>query len=70
MKPQRPTKLPAAPLPFPNGGGLAVMASRTNKIKEQEIRVAEEQHKLKLAQIEAKHNSKPATTSTRKAKNG
>ena len=34
------------------------MASQINKIKEQEIRVAEEQHKLKLAQIEEKHKPK------------
>lgn len=53
-----PTKINPAPLPFPDGGGLATVASQSNKIKEQEIRVAEEQHKLKLAQIEAKHAPK------------
>ena len=50
------TKISPAPIKFPNGGGLPKMA--TNKIKEQEIRVAEEQHKLKLAQIEEKHKPK------------
>lgn len=32
--------------------------AKGNRIKEQEIRVAEEQHKLKLAQIEEKHKAK------------
>jgi hypothetical protein len=57
------TKIPPAPLAHPNGGGLQRVA--TNKVKEQEIRVAEEQHKLKLAQIEAKHKPKAAGTKTR-----
>ncbi|CAB5219558.1 hypothetical protein UFOVP221_91 [uncultured Caudovirales phage] len=58
MASRYPTKLPPAALPFPNGGGIAAVATRGNKVKEQEIRVAEEQHKLKLAQIEAKHAPK------------
>jgi hypothetical protein len=58
MASSKPTKIQPAPLPFPNGGGIAAMATRGNKVKEQEIRVAEEQHKLKLAQIEAKHKPK------------
>jgi hypothetical protein len=52
------TKLEPAPLSFPDGGGLKAVATRGNKIKQQEIRVAEEQHKLKLAQIEEKHKPK------------
>ena len=58
METKRPTKLKPAPLAFPNGGGLEHMTSQSNKVKEQEIRVAEEQHKLKIAQIEAKHAPK------------
>ena len=61
MKTQRPTRIKPAPLAFPNGGGLAAMASQSNKIKTQEIRVAEEQHKLNLAKIEEKHKPKPTT---------
>jgi hypothetical protein len=55
-----PTKIKPAPLAFPNGGGLKAM-NKGSKVKEQEIRVAEEQHKLKLAQIDEKYKAKSAT---------
>lgn len=35
--------------------------NKGSKVKEQEIRVAEEQHKLKLAQIDEKYKAKSAT---------
>jgi hypothetical protein len=62
------TRLKPAPLAFPNGGGLAAMATKTNKIKEQELRVAEEQHRLKIAQINEKHKPKPATKAVSRGK--
>jgi hypothetical protein len=55
-----PTKLELRELDTPPEGYLATMATKKNPIKEQEIRVAEERHKLALAKIEQKHNSKPA----------
>ncbi|CAB4128735.1 hypothetical protein UFOVP223_92 [uncultured Caudovirales phage] len=68
------TKLFLRPLDTPPEGYLASMASGSNPIKEQELRVAEEQHKLKIAQIEAKHSAKgkPASRkpASKKVKNG
>lgn len=37
----------------------------TNKVKEHEIKVAEAQHQLKLAQIEEKHKPAAKTGATR-----
>lgn len=60
------TKILPAPLAFPNGGGLKTVA--TNKVKEHEIKVAEAQHQLKLAQIEEKHRPTPKTGASRASK--
>lgn len=54
------TRLELGPVKYPNGGGIAAMANKQNKIKEHEINVAKAKHELELAKINEKH-SKSAT---------
>lgn len=49
------TKLDPAPLPFPNGGGLAAMAKGANQRQRLERELMELTHKVNLLKLSERH---------------
>jgi hypothetical protein len=66
-----PSKIPPAPLTYPNGGGLAAMATKPRASQKLEVEALEAKHKAEIAKLKEKHVSenKPKTMNTKK-KNG
>ena len=57
------TKLKPAPLKYPNGGGLAAMATKPRASQKLEVEALEAKHAAELAKLKEKHMSenKPKT---------
>jgi hypothetical protein len=51
------TKLKPAPLKFPNGGGLASMATKPRASQKLEVEALEAKHAAELAKLKEKHMS-------------
>ena len=60
------TKLKPAPLAYPNGGGLASMATKPRASQKLEVEAMEAKHAAELAKLKEKHagenKSKPMST--------
>jgi hypothetical protein len=56
------TKLKPAPLKYPNGGGLAAMATKPRASQKLEVEAMEAKHAAELAKLKEKHAAanKPA----------
>jgi hypothetical protein len=66
-----PFKLGQEHLPFPNGGGLKLMASKTPESHKLEIEALEAKHKVEFAKLKEKHAAanKPRPISVKAKKN-
>ena len=68
------TKLKPAPVPYPNGGGLAAMNKRQSSAQKLEVEALQKQHEAELARLKEKHvnENKPQMPQMKKAakKNG
>lgn len=49
------TKLSPAPLAYPNGGGLAQMATKPKESQKLEFEALEAKHKVEKAKLQEKH---------------
>jgi len=56
------TKLPPAPVPYPNGGGLKVIMEKKNATKKLEHDKIDLQAKIDHAKVEERYKPKPPTT--------
>jgi hypothetical protein len=64
------TKLKPAPLTYPNGGGLASMATKPRESHKLEVAALEAKHAAELAKLKEKHAgaSKPMTVGKKNGK--
>ena len=51
------TKLTPAPLTYPNGGGLSLMATKPRESQKLEVEAMEAKHKAELAKLKEKHSN-------------
>jgi len=49
------TKLKPAPVPYPNGGGLAALNKRQSTAQKLEVEALQKQHEAELARLKEKH---------------
>jgi len=66
------SKLEPAPLAYPNGGGIAAMASKKPQSQRLELEALEAKHKVDIAKLKEKHAkaNAPKPMSTGAKKNG
>jgi len=54
---KRETKIKAAPLKYPNGGGLKSMSSKAPASQKLEVEALQKKHEVELAKLKEKHAS-------------
>ena len=61
------TKVQPAPLKYPNGGGLNIMAKKTPKSQKLEMDALKAKHEVEIAKLQEKH---AAANNPKKIKSG
>jgi hypothetical protein len=56
------TKLKAAPLTYPNGGGLAAMANKPRASQKLEVEALQKKHEVELAKLQEKHTKENSSS--------
>lgn len=56
------TKLKPAPLTYPNGGGLAAMATKPRASQKLEVEALKKKHEVELAKLQEKHSKENSSS--------
>jgi hypothetical protein len=56
------TKLKPAPLAYPNGGGLAAMATKPRASQKLEVEALQKKHEVELAKLQEKHSKENSSS--------
>lgn len=56
------TRLKPAPLTYPNGGGLASMATKPRQSQKLEVEAMQKKHEAELAKLKEKHSKENSSS--------